>query len=125
MPKSLLDKIWDAHVVTPERGGEEPGSPAVLYVDLHLVHEVTSPQAFQTLRERGLKVRRPDKTLGTLDHSIPTLPAESALALPILDAQAAKQLKQMETNCRDFGIQLYTRATGKQGVVHVVGPEQG
>ena len=67
MPKTLLDKIWDAHVVT-----QEPGSPAVLYIDLHLVHEVTSPQAFQTLRERGLKVRRPDKTLATVDHSIPT-----------------------------------------------------
>jgi 3-isopropylmalate/(R)-2-methylmalate dehydratase large subunit len=116
MPKTLLDKIWDAHVVA-----EDAGSPAVLYVDLHLVHEVTSPQAFQTLRERGLTVRRPDKTLGTLDHSIPT----HDLSLPILDAQAAKQLKQMETNCRDFGIPLYTRDTGKQGIVHVVGPEQG
>ncbi len=116
MPKTLLDKIWDAHVVA-----EDAGSPAVLYIDLHLVHEVTSPQAFQTLRERGLTVRRPDKTLGTLDHSIPT----HDLSLPILDAQAAKQLKQMETNCRDFGIPLYTRETGKQGVVHVVGPEQG
>ena len=116
MPKTLLDKIWDAHVVT-----EDPGSPAVLYVDLHLVHEVTSPQAFQTLRERGLTVRRPDKTLGTLDHSIPTYD----LSLPILDAQASKQLKQMETNCRDFGIPLYTRESGNQGIVHVVGPEQG
>ena len=87
MPQTLFDKIWDGHVVS-----QEPGSPAVLYIDLHLVHEVTSPQAFQMLRERGLKVRRPDKTFGTMDHSIPT----HDLSLPILDAQAARQLAQME-----------------------------
>jgi 3-isopropylmalate/(R)-2-methylmalate dehydratase large subunit len=116
MPRTLLDKIWDDHVVI-----QEPGSPAVLYVDLHLVHEVTSPQAFQTLRERGLPVRRPDRTVGTLDHSIPTHDP----AIPIADAQAARQLAQMETNCREFGIPLYTPATGKQGIVHVIGPEQG
>jgi len=90
-------------------------------VDLHLVHEVTSPQAFQTLRERGLRVRRPDKTVGTLDHSIPT----HDRSIPIADAQAARQLAQMEENCREFGIPLYTPASGKQGVVHVIGPEQG
>ncbi len=120
MPRTLLDKIWDGHIVT-----QEPGSPAVLYIDLHLVHEVTSPQAFQMLRERGLKVRRPDKTFGTLDHSIPTHPANGALALPILDALAARQLAQMEENCREFGIPLYTRESGRQGIVHVIGPEQG
>jgi len=116
MMRTLLDKIWDEHVVT-----QEAGSPAVLYVDLHLVHEVTSPQAFQTLRERGLRVRRPDKTVGTLDHSIPT----HDRSIPIADAQAARQLAQMEENCREFGIPLYTPASGKQGVVHVIGPEQG
>ena len=116
MARTLLDKIWDGHVVS-----QEAGSPAVLYVDLHLVHEVTSPQAFQMLRERGLRVRRPDKTYGTLDHSIPT----HDLSLPILDAQAARQLAQMEENCRQFGIPLFTRESGHQGVVHVIGPELG
>ena len=116
MMRTLLDKIWDEHVVA-----QEAGNPAVLYVDLHLVHEVTSPQAFQTLRERGLRVRRPDKTVGTLDHSIPTHDPST----PIADAQAARQLAQMEENCREFGIPLYTRASGKQGIVHVIGPEQG
>jgi len=116
MMRTLLDKIWDEHVVT-----QEAGSPAVLYVDLHLVHEVTSPQAFQMLRERGLRVRRPDKTVGTLDHSIPT----HDRSIPIADAQAARQLAQMEENCREFGIPLYTPASGKQGIVHVIGPEQG
>ncbi len=116
MPKTLLDKIWDAHVVT-----QEPGSPAVLYIDLHLVHEVTSPQAFQTLRERGLKVRRPDKTLATVDHSIPTYDR----SLPIMDALAAKQVAQLATNCQEFDVPLYSPATGRQGIVHVIGPELG
>jgi 3-isopropylmalate/(R)-2-methylmalate dehydratase large subunit len=119
MAKTLLDKIWDGHVVA-----QEPGSPAVLYVDLHLVHEVTSPQAFDVLRQRGLRVRRPDKTFGTLDHSIPTL-APGDLSLPVLDTQAAAQLAQMERNCCDFGIPLFTRDSGRQGVVHVIGPELG
>ncbi len=116
MPRTLLDKIWDAHVVT-----QEPGSPAVLYIDLHLVHEVTSPQAFQTLRERGLKVRRPDKTLATVDHSIPTYDR----SLPIMDALAAKQVAQLATNCQEFDVPLYSPATGRQGIVHVIGPELG
>lgn len=116
MPRTLFDKIWDSHIVT-----QEPGSPAVLYIDLHLVHEVTSPQAFQTLRERGLTVRRPDKTVATVDHSIPTYDH----SLPIRDALAAKQVAQLATNCRDFGIPLFDPASGKQGIVHVIGPEQG
>jgi 3-isopropylmalate/(R)-2-methylmalate dehydratase large subunit len=116
MPRTLLDKIWEAHVVT-----QEPGSPAVLYIDLHLVHEVTSPQAFQTLRERGLKVRRPDKTLATVDHSIPTYDR----SLPIMDALAAKQVAQLATNCQEFDVPLYSPATGRQGIVHVIGPELG
>ena len=93
MPKTLFQKIWDSHVVT-----EQPDSPAVLYIDLHLVHEVTSPQAFTGLRQRGLKVRRPDKTPATMDHSIPTTP----LDVPIADALAAAQIKQMEHSCRIF-----------------------
>ncbi len=116
MTRTLFDKIWDTHIVA-----QAPGSPAVLYVDLHLVHEVTSPQAFQTLRERGLPVRRPDKTVATVDHSIPT----HDRSLPIRDALAAKQIAQLATNCRDFGIPLYDPASGGQGIVHVIGPELG
>src|SRR5512138_1378418 len=116
MPKTLFQKIWDLHVVT-----EQPGSPAVLYVDLHLVHEVTSPQAFTGLRQRGLKVRRPHKTLATMDHSIPTTPLE----VPIADAMAAAQIKQMETNAADFGITLHGMNSPHRGIVHVIGPELG
>ncbi len=115
LPRTLFDKIWDDHVVA-----QEPDSPAVLYVDLHLVHEVTSPQAFQGLRERGLKVSRPDKTFATLDHSIPT-----DGVFPIADAIAAKQIAQMETNCRDFGISLFGLNDARRGIVHVIGPELG
>jgi 3-isopropylmalate/(R)-2-methylmalate dehydratase large subunit len=116
MPKTLFDKIWNDHVVT-----QETGSPAVLYIDLHLVHEVTSPQAFSGLRERGLTVRRPDKTVATVDHSIPT----HDRSLPIMDALAAKQLDQMATNAHEFGIPLYGIGSDRQGVVHVIGPELG
>ena len=116
MPKTLFDKIWETHVVS-----EAPGEPAILYIDLHLVHEVTSPQAFQTLRERGLAVRRPDRTVATVDHSIPT----HDRSLPIRDALAAKQITQLATNCRDFGIPLYDPTSGGQGIVHVIGPELG
>ena len=116
MARTLFDKIWNDHVVT-----QETGSPAVLYIDLHLVHEVTSPQAFSGLRERGLKVRRPDKTVATIDHSIPT----HDRALPIMDALAAKQIAQMATNCQEFGIPLYGIGSDRQGVVHVIGPELG
>jgi 3-isopropylmalate/(R)-2-methylmalate dehydratase large subunit len=115
-PRTLLDKIWDSHVVT-----QEPDSPAVLYIDLHLIHEVTSPQAFQGLRARGLRVRRPEKTRATLDHNIPTDPR----AFPITDAMAAKQVAQLETNCRDFGVPLYGLGDSRQGIVHVIGPELG
>jgi 3-isopropylmalate/(R)-2-methylmalate dehydratase large subunit len=116
MPKTLFQKIWDSHVVT-----EQPDSPAVLYIDLHLVHEVTSPQAFTGLRQRGLKVRRPDRTLATMDHSIPTTP----IAVPIADAMAAAQIKQMETNAVDFGITLHGMTSPHRGIVHVIGPELG
>ncbi len=116
MPKTLFDKIWESHVVA-----EQPESPAILYIDLHLVHEVTSPQAFTGLRERGLKVRRPDKTLATMDHSIPTTPIE----VPITDAMAAAQIKQMETNAAEFGITLHGMTSPHRGIVHVIGPELG
>jgi len=116
MPKTLFDKIWETHVVA-----EQPESPAVLYIDLHLVHEVTSPQAFTGLRQRGLKVRRPDKTLATMDHSIPTTPIE----VPIADAMAAAQIKQMETNAAEFGITLHGMTSPHRGIVHVIGPELG
>ncbi|MEN9563621.1 MAG: hypothetical protein RIR73_1865 [Chloroflexota bacterium] len=116
MPKTLFEKIWEKHIVT-----EQEGAPAVLYIDLHLVHEVTSPQAFTGLRQRGLKVRRPDKTLATMDHSIPTTPID----VPIADAMAAAQIKQMETNAAEFGITLHGMTSPHRGIVHVIGPELG
>ncbi len=116
MPKTLFEKIWDDHVVA-----QQPDSPAVLYIDLHLVHEVTSPQAFTGLRQRGLKVRRPDRTLATMDHSIPTTP----LSVPIADPLAAAQIKQMETNAAEFGITLHGMDSPHRGIVHVIGPELG
>jgi 3-isopropylmalate/(R)-2-methylmalate dehydratase large subunit len=115
-PKTLLKKLWDAHVVA-----EEPGSPSVLYVDLHLIHEVTSPQAFSGLRARNLKVRRPDKTFATMDHSTPTI----KLALPMADRMGALQLQQLQTNCEEFGIPLLDLDSPERGIVHVIGPELG
>jgi 3-isopropylmalate/(R)-2-methylmalate dehydratase large subunit len=114
--KTLSQKIWDNHVVH-----EEPGAPSLLYIDLHLVHEVTSPQAFSGLRTRGLKVRRPDRTLGTVDHSIPT----TNRSLPIVDPIAAKQVSQFEENCKEFGIPCFGVKSEHQGICHVIGPEQG
>ena len=115
-PRTIIEKIWDNHVVA-----QRPGAPALLYIDLHLVHEVTSPQAFAGLRERGLKVRRPDLTLGTTDHSIPTYDR----SLPILDKTAEAQIRLFEQNCRDFGIPYFGPHSDKQGIVHVIGPEEG
>jgi 3-isopropylmalate/(R)-2-methylmalate dehydratase large subunit len=115
-PRTLFQKIWERHVVA-----QELDSPAILYIDLHLVHEVTSPQAFTGLRERGMKVRRPDKTVATADHSTPT----HDLSLPIVDEIAARQIHQLEANCRDFGIQLYDMSHPDRGIVHVIGPELG
>lgn len=115
-PRTLFEKIWDAHVVA-----QEPDAPAILYIDLHLVHEVTSPQAFTTLRERGLSVRRPDRTVATMDHSTPT----TDLSLPMFDDMAASQLRQLQTNCREFGIPLYDLDSPQRGIVHVIGPELG
>ena len=115
-PRTIIEKVWDQHVVS-----EREGAPTLLYIDLHLVHEVTSPQAFSGLRERGLKVRRPDLTIGTTDHSIPT----HDRSLPILDGIAAAQITEFERNCRDFGIPFYGPKSSKQGIVHIIGPEQG
>jgi 3-isopropylmalate/(R)-2-methylmalate dehydratase large subunit len=117
-PRTLFEKIWDAHVVA-----QVPDGPTVLYIDLHLVHEVTSPQAFEGLRKRGLKVRRPDRTFATLDHGIPTYDR----SLPIADDMACKQIEMMERNAAEHGITLYGIKSGadKQGIVHVIGPELG
>jgi len=122
-PQTLFQKIWNSHVVV-----QEPDSPAVLYIDLHLVHEVTSPQAFAGLRARGLRVRRPDKTMATVDHGIPTLPArpgDPAGRMAFADEMCRKQIHQLEENCREFGIPLYGLTSPKQGIVHVIGPELG
>src|SRR5205807_87115 len=102
---------------------ETADTPAVLYVDLHLVHEVTSPQAFDVLRERRLRVRRPERTIATMDHSIPTTPGSKRFA--IADPQAAAQLRRLEENCAEFGIELHALGTEGQGIVHIIGPELG
>ena len=114
--RTLLDRIWDAHCVV-----QEPGAPALLYVDLHLVHEVTSPQAFSVLRERGLRVRRPERTVATVDHCIPTDPGGLASA----DPMAAEQIRTLERNAREFGITLFGVGDDRRGIVHVIGPELG
>ncbi len=119
--KTLFEKVWETHLVRPQT----PETPAVLYIDLHLVHEVTSPQAFTLLRERGLKVRRPDKTLATMDHSTPTTPRGLDGVIPVTDSQAAFQLDFLTRNCQEFGIPLFALGTENQGIVHVIGPEQG
>jgi len=113
---TLFEKIWSSHIVAQDADG-----PAVLYIDLHLIHEVTSPQAFEGLRRRGITVRRPDRTLATMDHSTPTL----ALDLTLVDAMNARQVMQLEKNCLEFGIPLYGLHSDKRGIVHIVGPEQG
>lgn len=115
-PRTIADKIWDSHIVA-----EKAGTPSLIYIDLHLCHEVTSPQAFSMLRERGIKVRRPDLTVATMDHSTPTTSRD----LPIADSVGAAQIAQMEKNCADFGVRLYNRMSDHQGIVHVIGPEQG
>jgi len=117
--RTLFEKVWDAHVVAPATAE----APAVLYVDLHLIHEVTSPQAFAVLRERGLEVRRPDRTLATMDHSTPTTPRGPGVLAD--DPEAAAQLGALEANCRQWGIPLHGLGDPRQGIVHVIGPELG
>lgn len=115
-PRTLFEKIWDQHVVH-----EEPGGQTILYVDLHLVHEVTSPQAFEGLRLANRKVRRPELTVATPDHNVPT----TDRSLPIADLISRQQVQKLRENCEEFGIQLYDIDSVKQGIVHVIGPELG
>jgi 3-isopropylmalate/(R)-2-methylmalate dehydratase large subunit len=122
MARTMLDKIWEAHEVRPP---EQPGGAALLYVDLHLVHEVTSPQAFEGLRAAGRKVRRPDRTLATVDHNVPTDPAERTAVDAIRDELSRKQVAALEHNCLQFGVPLYDMDSERQGIVHIIGPELG
>src|SRR5262245_38412082 len=112
----MFAKIWDEHVVT-----EEAGKPAILYIDLHLVHEVTSPQAFDGLRMAGRTVRRPDLTIATMDHNVPTSDRRS----PIVDPISRQQIEALAHNCAEFGVPLYDLHSARQGIVHVIGPELG
>ena len=121
MPESLFDKLWDGHVVQPQSAT----TPAIIYIDLHLVHEVTSPQGFDRLRERGIGVRRPERTLATLDHSIPTLPPAENGQRPYITAQAQRQVQALRDNCHEFGIELHDWDSPARGIVHVMGPEMG
>jgi 3-isopropylmalate/(R)-2-methylmalate dehydratase large subunit len=114
MARTLFDKIWEAHVVD-----EQPGEPTLLYIDLHLIHEVTSAQAFESLRLQGRPVRRPDLTIGTMDHNVPTEPG------PIRDPLARQQLEALAQNCEEFGVPLNATGSGREGIVHVMGPELG
>ena len=120
-PSTLFEKVWADHVVVEET----VDTPAVLYIDLHIVHEVTTPQAFSVLRGSGLPVRRPDLTLATLDHSTPTTPVTTFKDLLVAGEGAANQVRQMEQNCEEFGLDLLGFGSGKRGIVHVIGPELG
>src|ERR1700731_2847555 len=114
--QTLFEKIWNAHLVA-----QPAGRSPILYIDLHLVHEVTSPQAFEGLRTAGRKVRQPSRTVATVDHNIPTEPRGT----PITDLIAAKQIAALQTNCREFGVRLFDMDSPEQGIVHVIGPELG
>src|SRR6476661_6910169 len=114
MGQTLAEKVWDAHIVHAAEG-----EPDLLYIDLHLVHEVTSPQAFEGLRLAGRPVRRPDLTVATMDHNVPTLPG------PVTDEMAKAQLDALRANCEEFGIELHATGSGSKGIVHVIGPELG
>jgi 3-isopropylmalate/(R)-2-methylmalate dehydratase large subunit len=122
MPKTMLDKIWEAHEV---RRPEREGGASLLYIDLHLVHEVTSPQAFEALRLAGRKVRRPERTLATVDHNVPTDPSERTALDAIRDELSRNQVQALERNCAEFGVPLYGMTSRRQGIVHVIGPELG
>ena len=117
----MFEKVWEQHIVAPQT----PETPAVLFIDLHLIHEVTSPQAFTVLRERGIKVRRPDLTLATMDHSTPTRTEQVFGGAPITIESAAKQIRMLESNCAEFGVELLGLQSGLRGIVHVIGPELG
>src|SRR3979411_1757620 len=115
-PKTLYQKIWDSHVVR-----EDPGQPSVIYIDRHLIHEGTSPQAFAGLRAESRTVRRPDLTFAVMDHSVST----TDRTLPILDQDAKLQFEALEKNCREFGVRLFDMHSKNQGIVHIIGPELG
>jgi len=117
----LFDKLWNAHVVQPQT----EATPAIIYIDLHLVHEVTSPQGFDLLTEKSIPVRRPERTLATLDHSTPTLPAGNDGQRPYITAQAQRQVQTLRDNCHEFGIELHDWDSPARGIVHVMGPELG
>ena len=121
LPESLFDKLWNAHVVQPQ----SDSTPAIIYIDLHLVHEVTSPQGFDLLREKGIGVRRPERTLATLDHSTPTLPAAADGKRPYITEQAQRQVQALRGNCQEFAIELHDWDSPSRGIVHVMGPELG
>ncbi|MEP6907786.1 MAG: 3-isopropylmalate dehydratase large subunit [Pseudoxanthomonas sp.] len=120
-PRTLFDKLWDAHVVVPETDA----SPAVLYVDLHLIHEVTSPQAFTELRTRGIAPRRPDRTKATMDHSTPTTPADVHGKFHYFTQASETQVDTLASNCAEYGIELFDMQSAERGIVHVIGPELG
>src|SRR5258707_2226604 len=115
-PKTLYQKIWDTHIVR-----EDPGQPSIIYIDRHLIHEGTSPQAFACLRAEGRKVRRPDLTFAVMDHSVST----TDRTLPILDDAAKQQFDALEKNCRESGVRLFDMNSKNQGIVHIIGPELG
>ena len=115
-PKTLYEKIWNSHVVH-----EEPGKPALIYIDRHLIHEGTSPQAFAGLKAEGRKVRRPDLTFAVMDHSVPT----KDRLLPIVDQDAKLQFDALEQNCHETGVRLFDMHSKNQGIVHIIGPELG
>src|SRR6202030_1698484 len=119
--RTLFDKVWAAHEVVPETAD----TPAVLYVDLHLIHEVTSPQAFSLLKSLELRVRRPDRTLATMDHSTPTVTEQVFGKIPIKVDAAAKQVRQLESNAAEFGVELFDMRDARRGIVHVISPELG
>ncbi len=121
MPETLLDKLWTRHLVQ----AESTEAPAILFIDLHLIHEVTSPQAFDVLASRDLAVRRPDLTFGTLDHSTPTLPANETGRLPYVTPEAEEQVNKLISNCAKYGIELAGMGDARRGIVHVIGPELG
>ena len=120
-PRTLFEKVWQRHEVA----AESPATPAVLYIDLHLIHEVTSPQAFALLRERGLPVRRPGLTLATMDHSTPTRTEQIFGGAPIAIESAARQIRELERNCAEFGVELLGLRSDQRGIVHVIGPDLG
>jgi len=121
VPESLFDKLWKSHVIQ----AQSESTPAIIYIDLHLVHEVTSPQGFDLLREKGIPVRRPERTLATLDHSTPTLPPAADGQRPYITEQAHRQVQTLRDNCSEFGIELHDWDSPSRGIVHVMGPELG